>query len=400
MATNLAGRNAQPFVLGRRVVHTRFLDGSHDEDPENPRWEEQAGKLGPRYINDACDSCHARNTRALPPNVGAPLNQYVVKVGAASGGPHGLFGAVFQPGDALGAAEGEVSIERWIEEEGLRRPSYSFTPRTPERFSVRAAPQLVGMGLLEAIPESAILESADPEDADGNGISGRIRIVQDPVTRQPRLGRFGWKAGQATIRYQAAAALNSDMGVMTSVFPEPDCGTEQSGCGTSGAELSDTDLGNLTKYFALLGIRPQRSLDDPTALSGEELFESTGCASCHVTTFVTSEYHPLAELRGQTIHPYTDLLLHDMGPELADSLPEGDPAEGGASGAEWRTAPLWSIGLTAAVNAGEAYLHDGRARTLDEAIRWHGGEGEAAKQAYLALSAPNQAALIAFLKSL
>jgi CxxC motif-containing protein (DUF1111 family) len=396
MAGNLSGMNAQPFVLGRRAIHTDFEDGHHNEDPANPYWTEQAGKLGPLYINRSCDSCHTQNTRSLPPNVGEAFKQYVFKVGDAEGNPHAQLGSVFQPGDAIGAAEGVVKLSAWADEGGLRKPQYAFEGATPENFSARAAPQLVGMGLLEAIPESFILAAADPDDADGNGISGRVRVITDPVTGDLRLGRFGWKSGQATVKYQIAGALNTDMGVMTSVFPTPDCGSGQQNCGdAAGAEFADADLDNLVKYISLLGIRARRDLEDPSALKGEELFDTAGCASCHTPTVQTSEFHPFGELRGQTIHPFTDLLLHDMGPGLADTLAEGD-----ATGAEWRTPPLWNIGLTADVNAGEAYLHDGRARTLDEAIRWHGGEGEASKNAYTGLSADDQAAIIAFLKSL
>ncbi len=397
MAGNLAGMNAQPFVLGRRAIHTDFEDGHHNEDPENPYWTEQAGKLGPLYINESCDACHTRNTRSLPPNVGEAFKQFVFKVGDAEGNPHAQLGRVFQPGEFAGAQEGVVKLAAWNEaEDGLRTPQYAFEGTVPENFSARAAPQLVGMGLLEAIPESFILANADPDDANGDGISGRAHVLGDPVTGDLRLGRFGWKAGQATVRYQVASALNTDMGVMTSVFPQPDCGSAQQGCGdAAGPEFNDEDLDHLVKYISLLGIRARRDLNDPIALKGEELFETVGCSSCHVPTAQTSAFHPLGELRDQTIHPYTDLLLHDMGPGLADTLSEGD-----ADGAEWRTPPLWSIGLTADVNGGEAYLHDGRARSLDEAIRWHGGEGEASRAAYTGLSAEDRAAIIAFLKSL
>jgi CxxC motif-containing protein (DUF1111 family) len=251
------------------------------------------------------------------------------------------------------------------------------------------------MGLLEAIPESAIQGMADPEDANGDGISGRIRIVTDYDNGLPHMGRFGWKAGKPTVMTQVAGAFNSDMGVMTSVFPNPDCGSEQTNCGTKGSEISDENLQNLTDYISLLGVSLRRDIKDPVALQGEALFTSAGCVACHTPTIVTSAYHPKAELRKQTIHPYTDLLLHDMGPGLADNLPEGD-----ATGAEWRTTPLWNIGYTAGVSGGEAYLHDGRARTLNEAILWHGGEGTSAANKFKAMSTNESAAVIKFLKSL
>jgi CxxC motif-containing protein (DUF1111 family) len=351
--------------------------------------------LGPRYVNKSCTACHAQNGRALPPATGVTLDRYVVKVGDAAGSPHSQLGSVLQPRSTDGTPEGSMSIDHWTEADGLRTPHYHFTGPTPDRYSARIAPQLVGMGLLEAIPESAIAAQADPDDSNGDGISGRLQVVTDRENGQRRVGRFGWKAGQATVKQQVAAALNSDIGVMTSMLPSPDCGSAQNDCAEAQPELSDADLENLSTYVSLLGVPARRSLIDPVATHGESLFTTIGCTGCHTPTFQTSPYAPHAELRDQTIHPYTDLLLHDMGPGLADSLSEGE-----ASGAEWRTQPLWGIGLTAGVSGGEAYLHDGRARTLTEAIRWHGGEGDAARQRFEALSAPDQEALLAFLKSL
>jgi CxxC motif-containing protein (DUF1111 family) len=252
------------------------------------------------------------------------------------------------------------------------------------------------MGLLEAIPESAIQALADPDDADKDGISGRMNIVHDYKTGEPHLGRFGWKAGKQSVAHQIAGAFNTDMGVMTSIYPTPDCGTEQAGCGNAGGkEVADEDFQHLVDYISLLGIRAQRNYGDADVIAGQKAFGDLGCAACHAPTFKTSAYHPKAELRNQTIHPYTDLLLHDMGPGLADNLPEGD-----AAGAEWRTPPLWGIGLTAGVSGGEGYLHDGRARTLQEAILWHGGEGQGAADRFRALPQGQQDAVIKFLKSL
>jgi CxxC motif-containing protein (DUF1111 family)/predicted lipoprotein with Yx(FWY)xxD motif len=395
MASNLSNINGQTFVLGRRVHHTDFGDGSHNEAVENPVFSELANKLGTHYINRSCVSCHARNGRALPPAVGQPLSQYVVKVGDASGNPDPQVGAVLQPQATLGASEGGVSISSWNESNGLRSPNFSFTGITPGNFSARIAPQLVGMGLLEAIVEADIEALADPDDSNSDGISGRMRLVTDAETGLTRIGRFGWKASQPTVKQQVAAAFNTDMGVMTSILPYPDCGSSQSGCGPSGVELSDQHLNDLSVYISMLGVSARRDLADPVALQGEVLFDSAGCTGCHTDTFQTSPYHPHAELRDQTIHPYTDLLLHDMGPGLASNLTEGN-----ASGAEWRTAPLWNIGLTAGVSIGEAYLHDGRARNLNEAILWHGGEAETARQAYNSMSQSQKDALIAFLKTL
>jgi CxxC motif-containing protein (DUF1111 family) len=411
MATNLAGENAQPFVRGRRVHHTNMLDGSHDESDENPTFTELVGLAGPNYVNTSCDSCHTRNGRAPVAALGESLQKWVFKVAAADGTKDPLLGGVLQPNSAAGgtSAEGSVSIGEWLEQDGLRSPKYAFSGPTPALFSARLAPPLVGMGLLEAIDEQTILGFQDVTDADGDGISGKAQISIDPVTGDKRLGRFGWKAGASSLRHQIAGALNTDMGVMTSVLPKPDCGAQQQDCGNeAGKEMPDEQLNDLIKYVSLLGIRARRELDSAEALRGEAVFGELGCASCHKTELTTSKLAPLAELRSQSIQPYTDLLLHDMGPGLADNLGEGE-----ASGAEWRTTPLWGIGLSACVTGGvtgdfqkqvcapsESYLHDGRARTLAEAILWHGGEGEKSKAAYVALPAGDKTALIAFLQTL
>jgi CxxC motif-containing protein (DUF1111 family) len=392
MATNLAPQNGQIFVHGRRVLHTNFVDGAHDE-PGNPVWDAHAGKAGPKFVNISCSACHHKNGRAIPPATGTALTQYVFKVGDAEGNPHPQLGSVFQP---KGSGEGTVTLSGWTEADGLRKPTYAFSGGTaPANHSARISPQLVGMGLLEAIPETAIQALADPDDADKDGISGRMHIVTDYVTGMPRIGRFGWKAGKPDVAHQVAGALNSDIGVMTSIYPSPDCGSAQGDCGKTGSELPDENLRNLIDYISLLGVRARRDIKDPSALQGEALFKSAGCASCHTPTMTTGRYHPKAELRNQTIHAYTDLLLHDMGPGLADNLPEGQ-----ASGSEWRTAPLWNIGMTAGVSGGEGYLHDGRARTLNEAILWHGGEAAASAKKFKDMSSGDAAALVKFLKSL
>ena len=411
MATNLSSVNGQVFMRGRRVHHTDMVNGAHDESPDNGTFDELAGLAGPNYVNASCDSCHHRNGRAPVAAPGELLDRWVFKVAAADGTPDPAIGSVLQPHGTDGSGgEGEVTIAQWSEDEGgLRSPVYEFSGGRPAQFSARLAPPLVGMGLLEAIAESTVLPWADPEDEDGDGISGRVQVVPDPVTGDPRLGRFGWKAGASSLPHQIAAALNTDMGVMTSIFDTPDCGSAQADCGNEqGTELSEEHLDELVKYVALLGVRARRDIDDPQALAGEQLFAELGCGDCHRSNITTSPYHPFAELRSQVIHPYTDLLLHDMGPGLADDLGEGQ-----ASGAEWRTTPLWGLGLGACVTGGvegpfqdqvctphHNYLHDGRARTIDEAIRWHGGEAQAARDGYEALTDDQRQAVLRFLESL
>ncbi|WP_086932826.1 di-heme oxidoredictase family protein [Agarilytica rhodophyticola] len=412
MATNLGYDNGQPFVKGRRIHHTSFVDGAHDENPQNGIFSEMVGKAGNHYINQRCSDCHERNGRAAPPEVGQTLDKWVFKVGDTEGKPDVNIGRVLQPKSANNAiSEGEVTLAFWEDVNGLRKPHYQFTQYTPVRFSARIAPQLVGLGLLEAIAETLILAREDPEDRNGDGISGRAQKLIDPVSGDIRLGRFGWKAGSSSLRHQIAAALNTDIGVMTSVLPEPDCGTAQNDCGRAGSELGDEHLNNLVKYIALLGVRPQRNVSDSRVKQGKALFSEIGCADCHTPTLQTSPFHPFAELREQTIHPYSDLLLHDMGPGLADSLGEGE-----ASGSEWRTTPLWGLGLSACVTGGvinptgrqgdercspvHSYLHDGRARSIEEAIFWHGGEGQKAKQNYKSLQTVEKQNILIFLQSL
>jgi CxxC motif-containing protein (DUF1111 family) len=407
---HLAPISAQPFMLGRRLHHTDFGSGAHSEFPgQNPIFSEQVGKLGPQFYASSCVTCHVNNGRGMPPEPNVTITNAVTKVGTASGAADSRLGGSLQPlrivGGTSQAGEGSIKLDSYTLINGnyvdgtpyqLRKPNYNFSGPVPSNYSVRGTPPLVGLGLLEAVPESAIVAMADPSDVNSDGISGRAQTVTDPQTGDIRLGRFGWKAGMARIKHQIALALNIDHGVTNSIFPDPDCGTAQTSCGPSGTELSNEDLALMERYVALLGVAARRSLNDAQAIQGEAAFQSAGCGGCHTPTLTTSSQHPFAELRGQTIRPYTDLLLHDMGPGLADNLPEAN-----ASGAEWRTAPLWSLGLTTGVSGGqEAYLHDGRARDLNEAILWHGGEAEAAKEAFRAMSTSVRAALIKFIQSL
>ena len=399
MAGNISPRSTQPFLRGRRLHHTNMLDGTHSEQP-NPVFAEHVGTLGPDFVAHSCIACHVNNGRSLPPQVGEPMHQSVVKVASdARGTPHPQLGRALQPRSLEGDPEGSARITHYQRIAGtyadgelyeLRRPVYRIADSQPEHFSVRLSPQLVGLGLLEAIPESDILSRADPEDRDGDGISGRPQIVEDIETKQPRLGRFGYKAAQPRLRHQIAEALNSDMGVTTTIEDTLD-GDPKS----SPVEVPDEQLAELERYIALLGVSAKRSLDDPETERGATLFAAANCSACHTPSVTTGPYHPLAELRDQTIQPFTDLLLHDMGEGLADHL-----GEAAATGAEWRTAPLWGIGLTAGVSGGEAFLHDGRARTLEEAILWHGGEGRDAREKFRSMPRRDRAAMLKFLRSL
>ena len=294
----------------------------------------------------------------------------------------------------------------------LRAPSYSLTdlaygPISPDiMVSPRVAPPMIGLGLLEAVPEEEILASADPDDADKDGISGKPNHVWSREHGKVMLGRFGWKAGVPTIAQQAAEAFNGDIGLSTTMIPHgsSDCTDKEKDCldAPSGdspkyqnVEVGD-DLFKLVAFYSQnLAVPARRKPDDAQVLKGKELFYRIGCASCHQPKFLTGEVSGQPHLSRQLIYPYTDMLLHDTGEGLADNRPEGE-----ASGNEWRTPPLWGIGLTKIVSGHTLFLHDGRARNLTEAILWHGGEAQASRDAFTKLSKADRDALIAFVSSL
>jgi CxxC motif-containing protein (DUF1111 family) len=266
------------------------------------------------------------------------------------------------------------------------------------QLSPRVAPAVFGVGLLEAVPVADILATADPDDTDGDGISGRPNWVADVASGGTSLGRFGWKANVPTVEQQNAGAFHGDLGITSALFPDENCPPEQAACGSalSGGvpELDAAKLERVTFYTRTLAVPARRDVGQPATTEGEELFSSLGCASCHLPELRTGD-SAIAALSDQVIHPYTDLLLHDMGPGLADGRPDGE-----ASGSEWRTAPLWGIGLVDTVNGHTRFLHDGRARDLSEAVLWHGGEAAASADAFRALPARARDTLIAFLESL
>jgi CxxC motif-containing protein (DUF1111 family) len=274
----------------------------------------------------------------------------------------------------------------------------NYGPLTGILMSPRVAPQVIGLGLLEAVPDATLEALADPDDADGDGISGRLNRLTGYDGR-PAIGRFGWKANVATLAEQAAGAAVGDIGITTSLFPHQNCSTAQPGCMNAMSEqepeMSDSFFERLVTYMQTLAVPKARPVDDVTFQSGLATFTAMGCASCHVPTLQTGAEAALPELANQTFHPFTDLLLHDMGSGLADDRPDR-----AATGTEWRTPPLWGLGLVETVNGHDRLLHDGRARGFAEAILWHGGEAEAAREAFRNAPADERAALIAFLNSL
>jgi CxxC motif-containing protein (DUF1111 family) len=239
--------------------------------------------------------------------------------------------------------------------------------------SVRVAPPMVGLGLLEAVPEADLLALAEAQRRAGQGVAGQPNRVWDAVAGRTVLGRFGWKANQPSVRQQVAGALAGDMGITTPVFPTPNCPPVQTACAAWTAdrhpELADGGLDAMTRYLQVLGVPARREADAPRVRRGEALFAQAGCAACHQPVLHTGRFEALPALSDQAIHPYTDLLLHDLGPELADGRPDYL-----ASGRQWRTPPLWGLGLRAVVDERVGLLHDGRARDPLEAVLWHGGE--------------------------
>lgn len=293
----------------------------------------------------------------------------------------------------------------------LRKPTYTaenlgYGPLHPDAMlSPRITPQMIGLGLLEAIPAADILANTDPDDIDGDGISGRANISISKEFGVPMLGRFGLKSGAPTIREQTANAFAGDIGISSSINPNPagECTDAQTRCqsGPHGDgdhrvfELDDMSLDLVTFYSRNLAVPARRDIDDPEVLRGKEIFYDAGCVSCHTPKFVTARLEDRPAQSFQLIWPYSDMLLHDMGEGLADHRPEGR-----ATGREWRTAPLWGIGLTEQVSGVQNYLHDGRAETLLDAVLWHGGEAQASRDTVVEMPAEDRAALIRFLESL
>jgi CxxC motif-containing protein (DUF1111 family) len=394
--------------------------------------------LGPFYNARGCQNCHLKDGRGHPP--AGPDEPAVsmflrLSVPASNGGadapaiegylaalPEPTYGWQLQDVAAPGLTPEGRMVITWTERPvaladgtviSLRAPAYSVAdlaqgPLAPDvMLSPRVAPQMIGLGLLEAIPAAEILARVDEDDADGDGISGRANLVWSPEYDRPMLGRFGHKAGSATIREQSAGAFAADMGLSSVLHPDPwgDCTPTQAICRASphgqepgirdGLEVDGESLDLVTFYSRNLAVPDRRTPHDPRVLHGKQVFHDIGCAACHTPKHVTARLSDQPEQSFQLIWPYTDLLLHDVGPGLADNRPEAR-----ATGVEWRTAPLWGIGLTEQVTGTASFLHDGRARTLLEAVLWHGGEAQAARDAVVALPATDRAALLAFLESL
>ena len=372
--------------------------------------------LGPLYNNVSCVSCHVNDGRGKPPVNGEPLSSMLIRLSIpgtnSHGGPNGIpsFGGQLQQRSIAGKmSEADVQIT-YTNINGtmddatpytLRQPSYTLSnayASLPPNYllSPRVAPPVFGLGLLEAISDYDIIKNADENDLNGDGISGKPNRVWDVITASYRLGRFGWKAGQPTVLQQSAGAYNEDMGITNFVFPVENSFSQIQHDGLNDeTEISDSIMHAVAFYMQTLGVPARRNAKDLIVLEGKRIFNQIQCASCHIAKHVTVTDMAFTARSNQKIFPYTDLLLHDMGPGLADMRSEFQ-----ANGYEWRTPALWGIGLTQKINGHTYFLHDGRARNLTEAILWHGGEAEASKNKFKKLSADERNAVLKFLESL
>ncbi|MEY4546894.1 MAG: hypothetical protein RL685_3089 [Pseudomonadota bacterium] len=411
-ARNLRDARRDPFFVGNSMFNRAWVTAPSSTSGQDG--------LGPTFNANSCSACHFKDGRGAPPTGSEAFLGLLVRLSIPGedeqGGPLGdpNYGGQFNHRAILGVpAEGSSSVS-YTEQPGqfddgtpysLRQPTYELTelafgPFAPGiMISPRTAPFMIGLGLLEAVPEETLLAQEDELDADGDGISGRANRVWDPKSQSVALGRFGWKANQPGLEQQNAGAFLGDLGITSPLGLEENCPPAQTACRAAlnggQPEIDQDKIDAVTYYSRLLAVPGRRAVADPEVLRGKALFLEAGCGSCHLPRLQTGVLEGFPEVSGQNIRPYTDLLLHDMGEALADQRPDNL-----ATGSEWRTPPLWGIGLVSVVNDHTNFLHDGRARDLGEAILWHGGEGAAARQAFVGMSAGDRAALLRFVEDL
>jgi CxxC motif-containing protein (DUF1111 family) len=388
--------------------------------PGNSEWG-----LGPTFLAQNCMQCHVQGGRGMASDTAkGPLFQQLLRLSVPGATPHGgpkpepTYGQQLQSFDTIPrtdknarTGEGELHVD-WVKEKvtlpdgsvvELRRPKLriehlNFGPLAEGTMtSLRNTQAIFGLGYLEAVSEKDILSLAAAQKA--QGLNGRPNYVRDDVHDRIALGRFGWKANQPSIRQQIATAFINDMGVTSPVYDQQNCPAAQTECAqqnhTGKPELKPEMWDKITFWAMMLDAPAPRDQDKPAVVRGRQLFSQAQCAACHVAELRTGKIDGFPQLSNRRIQPYTDLLLHDMGPGLADGRPDYR-----AGGADWRTAPLWGIGRSKQVNGSTYFLHDGRARDLTEAILWHGGEAQASRDAFAGLPKPEREALLAFLNSL
>ncbi|MEM1323202.1 MAG: di-heme oxidoredictase family protein [Bacteroidota bacterium] len=374
--------------------------------------------IGPLFNARSCSGCHFKDGRGRAPlTQGERVHGLLLRLSTGNDFvlgpmPDPNYGGQLQDLSIQGVnteADFEITYEEIAGQYpdgtpySLQKPIYKLFNLqegniTATEISPRVANQVIGMGLLEAIEESTLLSFADENDLDGDGISGKANYVWNVEAQATTIGRFGWKANQPNVRQQVAAAFSGDMGLTSSIFPENNC-PPSIDCNEiphgGDPEVIDVNFDKVVLYTSSLAVPGRRDWEDKDVLRGKLLFERANCGSCHIPKMTTGQHSTFNAFSNQTIRPYTDMLLHDMGEGLADNSPDFL-----ANGREWRTPPLWGIGLFNIVNGHTNYLHDARARNLEEAILWHGGEAEASKQAFMQMTADERENLIKFLNSL
>ena len=428
---NMGFRKQLDFKIGNSIFRRLWVSA--------PASTDAADGLGPLFNVRGCQNCHLKDGRGRPPPAAhtpgptgsllfrlsvppkSDADKALLESGKVTVLPDPMYGGQLQDMSIQGhEAEGAVKITHEENEVlladgetvSLRVPHYELTglnygPISPDiMVGPRIAPPMIGLGLLEAVPEEQIVAHADPADSDGDGISGRPNRIWSALHDKEMVGRFGWKANVTTIVEQNAGAFSGDIGISTALHPSGagECTDRQTKCinapsGNSpkyqNVEVGDELFDLMTFYTQNLAVPRRRNPDDPEILKGKALFYEIGCAKCHQPKFLTGEVPEQKHLSNQLIWPYTDMLLHDLGEGLADDRPDGN-----ATGQEWRTAPLWGVGLTETVNGHTQFLHDGRARNLTEAILWHGGEGQDARDKFASLAKDDRERLLAFVNSL
>ncbi len=420
-ARNLTAEQRRRFDAGDRLFEQLWISA--------PAQTEDRDGLGPLFNAQSCASCHGADGRGRPPlgsddsergmlfllslpeqyrDLYAP-DSLAAPIGAPV--PDPTYGRQLQDRAIHGVpAEGRMSVT-YTEIKGSYADGTTYTLRQPFyeiadlaygdlheaiQISPRVPPGVFGAGLLEAIPAELLELLADPDDVNADGISGRLHMIYNNDTGQFDIGRFGWKATVPSVRQQSAMAFLDDIGITSTTHPNQNCGRTQRECRFAlhggNPELDDAQLDDVVFYNQTLAPPAARGYE--TRSDGAELFFAAGCHQCH-TPRLTTGRHNIDALSGQVILPYTDLLLHDMGPDLSDERPVHD-----AAGSEWRTAPLWGIGLMPEVNGHQRLLHDGRANGVAEAILWHGGEAKPSREAFRNMSAKDRQTLIDFINSL
>jgi len=386
--------------------------------------------LGPTFIADRCSACHVGTGRGAPPAPGEQLHSMLVRVSLPGENEHGApkphpaYGDQLQNrsldgrsidlhyGPAAVPAEAAVFLD-WeavdvaladgerlqLRKPRLRIEQLNFGPLGDDAMtSLRNAPPIFGLGLLDAVSEETLLGLAEAQRK--QGFAGRPNYVWDAVQRRTAMGRYGWKANQASLKEQVAGASIGDMGLNSRLFPAQNCPPVQTACAATlpgnFPEIIDHEIDALVLWLQGLAVPARRRTDDPRFRRGEQLFAAAQCAVCHVPELKAADRYPaLPQVANQVLRAYTDLLLHDMGEELADGRPDYL-----AGPRDWRTAPLWGLGLSEVVSGSMALLHDGRARNVAEAILWHGGEAQGAREAFRAMPKSDREALIRFVESI